>query len=85
MIAVVPLIIFLSGFVTSMAIPIISKKLEHNLTYVIGGVFLIGGFIWAYYLADPLPIASGVSPDAKYEIIGVAIVSTFSITFRLYY
>lgn len=73
MIAVVPLIVFLSGFFTSMAIPFLSKKLEHNFIYIIGGVFMVSSLVWAYYIADPIP-KMGAKSDPNYEIIGVAVV-----------
>ena len=74
MIAIVPLIVFLSGFVTSMLIPVFARYLAHHFIYFIGGVFVISGFVWAYFIADPIS-STGISDDERYDVIGVAVVS----------
>ena len=74
MIAIVPLIVFLSGFVTSMLIPVFARYLAHHFIYFIGGVFVISGFVWAYFIADPIS-STGISDDQRYDVIGVAVVS----------
>lgn len=72
MIAIVPLIVFISGFFMSMSIPFISKKINHNFIYICGTIVLVAGFIWARYLAIPI---GGLDPSRRYEIIGVAVLN----------
>lgn len=77
MIAIVPLIVFISGFVMSMSVPILNKYINNNVIYIIGTVLCISGFIWARDLATPI---GAVDPSRRYEIIGVAIVSSIDKT-----
>ena len=74
MIAIVPLIVFISGFFMSMSIPVLNKYINNNAIYLIGTALCISGFIWARDLATPI---GSVDPSRKYEIIGIAIVSLF--------
>lgn len=77
MIAIVPLIVFLSGFVTSMLIPVLARYISHHFIYFIGGIFVVCGFIWAYFIADPL-LPTGIPDDKRYDVIGVAVVSYYT-------
>ena len=74
MIAIIPLIVFISGFVASFVIPPLSGFIGHNFTYIFGTLFVVGSCFWAYFIADP--ILPDVAPDVNsFDVIGVGVVS----------
>ena len=87
MIAVVPLVIYLTGFLMTLVVPIITQKTNSHVLYFIGCVLVMCSSGWSYALAEPLPgklhltwrqyITSsgdaGVPDSERYQVIGVAI------------
>ena len=55
MIAVVPLVIYLTGFLMTLAVPYITRKTNSHVLYFIGCSLVIAASGWAFALAEPLP------------------------------
>ncbi|ESP00677.1 hypothetical protein LOTGIDRAFT_177990 [Lottia gigantea] len=51
-IAIIPLIVFSSGFVTSLVMKPINKLIGRKLTYLVGGVIGIGSCVWFYFISE---------------------------------
>merc|ERR1712062_479902 len=73
MIAVVPLVIYLTGFLMTLVGPIITQKTNSHVLYFIGCVLVMCSSGWSYALAEPLPGDAGVPDSERYQVIGVAI------------
>ena len=55
MIAVVPLVIYLTGFAMTLVVPIITQKTNSHVLYFIGCTLVMCSSGWSYALAEPLP------------------------------
>ena len=55
MIAVVPLVIYLTGFLMTLLVPYITRKTNSHVLYFIGCTLVIAASGWAFALAEPLP------------------------------
>lgn len=62
-VAVMPLVVYVTGFCTSLLMRPINKRIGRKATYVIGIVFGLGACVWVYFL----------QPDTSNETYGAAV------------
>ena len=74
MIAIVPLVSYLSGFLTSTLVPFITKRTNNHFLYIIGVSFVLSSSGWAYSIANPIS-SVGINSSQKYHVIGIAMFS----------
>ena len=83
MIAIVPLVSYLSGFLTSTVVPFITKRTNNHFLYIIGVSFVLSSSGWAYSIANPIS-SVGINSSQKYHVIGIAMFSGIGKGFRPY-
>ena len=83
MIAIVPLVSYLSGFLTSTLVPFITKRTNNHFLYIIGVSFVLSSSGWAYSIANPIS-SVGINSSQKYHVIGIAMFSGIGKGFRPY-
>ena len=75
MIAVVPLVIYLTGFMMTLAVPYITRKTNSHVLYFIGCSLVIAASGWAFALAEPLP-------GKDYKILTSKLITVVKFNFR---
>ncbi|XP_013390774.1 major facilitator superfamily domain-containing protein 12-like [Lingula anatina] len=65
-IAIVPLIMYVSGFLTSVLMRLINKLIGKKFTYLVGGCFVIGACAWCYFITQH-------SPHKEWQVIAASV------------